>query len=140
MVAVASQESCLENSLAARAATNLVRREPSSDAANGRTNPEPVDRPNGSARDPDLATIVTARNTESGSCGASGDKTLATVVVERVLALWADDLGHTVNVRLPSNENKMSYRERERALLRIDGLKSCKAGYNGGSRLAPSPG
>jgi hypothetical protein len=31
------------------------------------------------------------------------------------------------NVAVP-NENKMSYRERERAPLRIGGLKLCKAG------------
>ncbi len=40
----------------------------------------------------------------------------------------------------PPNENKMSYRERERAWLRVKGWKSWKAWSYGGPWFAPSPG
>ncbi len=41
---------------------------------------------------------------------------------------------------MDSNENKISYRWRERALIAMQVLKSCEARTQAGQRLAESPG
>ena len=82
---------------ALRASTKLIGREPANDTADRCADPKSIHCSQWAASNANLATNVSTGATASNGSSPTSDEALNIVVVENVLALGTNDVGHIVS-------------------------------------------